>query len=145
MRWSFTAHPSSQDGAGGSGAPSARLRFPWSLRSCHFDRGQCGPLAADPCPSVRSPRLEAVTGRRRTPDFEHLCPSVAAPEPQIDSYMGAVRQVARSLHSRLRADTIDLEELEADGFEALVRVIRDYDSSKGSLDRYIALRCRGAM
>jgi RNA polymerase sigma factor (sigma-70 family) len=59
--------------------------------------------------------------------------------------MGAVRQVARSLHSRLRADTVDLEELEADGYEALVRAVRDYDSSKGSLNRYIELRCRGAM
>jgi RNA polymerase sigma factor (sigma-70 family) len=59
--------------------------------------------------------------------------------------MGAVRQVARSLGSRLRADTVDLEELEADGFEALVRALRDYDPSKGSLNGYIALRCRGAM
>jgi RNA polymerase sigma factor (sigma-70 family) len=59
--------------------------------------------------------------------------------------MGAVRQVARSLRSRLRTDTVDLEELEADGFEALVRALRDYDSSKGSLNRYITLRCRGAM
>ena len=59
--------------------------------------------------------------------------------------MGAVRQVARSLGSRLRADTVDLEELEADGFEALVRALRDYDASKGSLNCYIAVRCRGAM
>jgi two-component system, NarL family, response regulator DesR len=59
--------------------------------------------------------------------------------------MGAVRQVARSLQSRLRADTADIEELEADGFEALVRALRDYDPSKGSLKRYIVLRCRGAM
>jgi two-component system, NarL family, response regulator DesR len=59
--------------------------------------------------------------------------------------MGAVRQVARSLRSRLRADTVDLEELEADGFEGLVRALRDYDSSKGSLSNYIVLRCRGAM
>lgn len=70
---------------------------------------------------------------------------MAAPEPQIESHMATVRQVARSLQSRLRADTVDLEELEADGFEALVRALRDYDSSKGSLDGYIALRCRGAM
>jgi RNA polymerase sigma factor (sigma-70 family) len=59
--------------------------------------------------------------------------------------MGAVRQVARSLRSRLRADSVDLEELEADGFEALVRALRDYDSSKGPLNGYIAVRCRGAM
>jgi RNA polymerase sigma factor (sigma-70 family) len=59
--------------------------------------------------------------------------------------MGAVRQVARSLQSRLRADTVDLEELEADGYEALVRALRDFDSSKGSLSRYIEVRCRGAM
>jgi RNA polymerase sigma factor (sigma-70 family) len=70
---------------------------------------------------------------------------VAASEPQIESYMATVRQLARSLQSRLRADTVDLEELEADGFEALVRAFRDYDSSKGPLDHYIALRCRGAM
>jgi RNA polymerase sigma factor (sigma-70 family) len=70
---------------------------------------------------------------------------VAAPEPPIEPYMGAVRQVARSLQSRLRADTVDVEELEADGFECLVRALRDYDPSKGSLNRYIVLRCRGAM
>jgi RNA polymerase sigma factor (sigma-70 family) len=59
--------------------------------------------------------------------------------------MGAVRQVARSLQSRLPASTADLEELEADGFEALVRALRDFDPAKGSLGRYIAVRCRGAM
>lgn len=59
--------------------------------------------------------------------------------------MGAVRHVARSLQSRLRTDTVDIEELEADGFEALVRALRDYDPSKGSLKHYIVLRCRGAM
>jgi RNA polymerase sigma factor (sigma-70 family) len=70
---------------------------------------------------------------------------VAVDEPQIEQYMGAVRQVARSLRSRLRADTVDVEELEADGFEALVRALRDYDSSKGPLIQYIVIRCRGAM
>ena len=59
--------------------------------------------------------------------------------------MGAVRQVARSLQLRLPANTVDLEELEADGFEALVRALRDYDPSKGSVDHYIVVRCRGAM
>src|SRR5437762_6159448 len=59
--------------------------------------------------------------------------------------MGAVRQLARSLRSRLRADTVDLEELEADGFEGLVLALRDYDSSKGSLTGYVVVRCRGAM
>jgi RNA polymerase sigma factor (sigma-70 family) len=59
--------------------------------------------------------------------------------------MGLVRQVARSLQMRLRADRVDLEELEADGYEALVRALRDYDSTKGSLTHYIGLRCRGAM
>jgi RNA polymerase sigma factor (sigma-70 family) len=70
---------------------------------------------------------------------------VAVDEPQIEQYMGAVRQLARSLRSRLRADTVDLEELEADGFEGLVRALRDYDSSKGSLTGYVVVRCRGAM
>jgi RNA polymerase sigma factor (sigma-70 family) len=49
------------------------------------------------------------------------------------------------LWSRLPAGTVELEELEADGFEALVRAVRDYDSEKGPLDRYVAVRCRGAM
>jgi RNA polymerase sigma factor (sigma-70 family) len=72
-------------------------------------------------------------------------PTVAVDEPQIERYMGVVRQVARSLRSRLRTDTVELEELEADGFEALVRALRDYDSSKGPLLRYVVIRCRGAM
>jgi RNA polymerase sigma factor (sigma-70 family) len=72
-------------------------------------------------------------------------PTVAVDEPRIEQYMGAVRQVARSLRSRLRTDTVDLEELEADGFEGLVRALRDYDPSKGPLLQYIGLRCRGAM
>jgi RNA polymerase sigma factor (sigma-70 family) len=72
-------------------------------------------------------------------------PTVAVDEPQIEQYMGVVRQVARSLRSRLRTDTVDLEELEADGFEGLVRALRDYDPSKGPLLHYIGLRCRGVM
>lgn len=71
--------------------------------------------------------------------------SVAGQEPQIEQHMAAVRQVARSLRSRLRTDTVDLEELEADGYEALVRAVRDYDPSKGPLRNYVVLRCRGAM
>ena len=59
--------------------------------------------------------------------------------------MGAVRQVARSLRSRLPADIVDLEELEADGFEGLARALRDYDPAKGPLLQYIGIRCRGAM
>jgi DNA-binding CsgD family transcriptional regulator len=45
----------------------------------------------------------------------------------------------------LPAGTFELEELEADGFEALVRAVRDYDSSRGPLGRYVVVRCRGAM
>jgi RNA polymerase sigma factor (sigma-70 family) len=100
---------------------------------------------SSPSCKVSAAQPKASQRRRRTPSSEYLCPSVAAPEPQIEPYMGAVRQVARSLRSRLRTDTVDLEELEADGFEALVRALRDYDASKGSLNRYIILRCRGAM
>jgi RNA polymerase sigma factor (sigma-70 family) len=59
--------------------------------------------------------------------------------------MDLVRAVARALARRLRADAIDVEELEADGFEALVKAVQNYDSSKGPLEPYIALRCRGAM
>jgi RNA polymerase sigma factor (sigma-70 family) len=72
-------------------------------------------------------------------------PTVAVDEPQVEQYMRAVRQVARSLRSRLRTDTVDLEELEADGFEGLVRALHDYDPTKGPLLQYICLRCRGAM
>ncbi len=59
--------------------------------------------------------------------------------------MDVVRDVAEALGRRLRADTGDIEEFEADGFEALVKAVRDYDSSKGPLTPYIVLRCRGAM
>jgi RNA polymerase sigma factor (sigma-70 family) len=70
---------------------------------------------------------------------------VAVEEPQIEQYMKVVRRVARSLRRWLPPDIADLEELEADGFEALVRTVRDYDASKGQLIPYIVLRCRGAM
>jgi RNA polymerase sigma factor (sigma-70 family) len=59
--------------------------------------------------------------------------------------MHLVRRVAYSLHRRLRVDTVDVEELQADGFEALVRAVRDYDPAKGPLIAYIVLRCRFAM
>jgi len=72
-------------------------------------------------------------------------PTVAVDDPEIEQCMGVVRHVARSLQSRLRTDTVDLEELEADGFEGLVRALRDYNASKGPLVPYIGLRCRGAM
>jgi RNA polymerase sigma factor (sigma-70 family) len=70
---------------------------------------------------------------------------VAFEEPQLKQYMDVVRRVARSLRRRLPPDTADLEELEADGFETLVRAVRDYDHSKGPLIPYIVLRCRGGM
>ncbi len=59
--------------------------------------------------------------------------------------MSAVRQIARSLRFRLATDAVELEELEADGYEGLVRAVRDYDASKGPLHHYVSLRCRGAM
>jgi RNA polymerase sigma factor (sigma-70 family) len=59
--------------------------------------------------------------------------------------MDVVREVARGLARRLRYATVEIEDLEADGFEALVKALDDYDSSKGSLNAYIVLRCRGAM
>ena len=59
--------------------------------------------------------------------------------------MDLVRAVARALARRLRADAVEIEELEADGFEALVKARNDYDASKGPLEPYIVLRCRGAM
>jgi len=70
---------------------------------------------------------------------------VAVEQPQLQQYMDVVREVARSLAARLRSDTVELEELEADGFEGLVKAMRDYDSAKGPLIPYIVLRCRGAM
>jgi RNA polymerase sigma factor (sigma-70 family) len=87
--------------------------------------------------------------------FEHVSRSiglqceqpriVAVEEPQVQQYMAVVRGVARALARRLRVDTVDIEEFEADGFEALVKVLHDYDSVKGPLLPYIVLRCRGAM
>lgn len=70
---------------------------------------------------------------------------MAAEQPELELYMDVVRGVARGLARRLRADSIDLEECEADGFEALVKALRQHDSSKGPLVPYIVLRCRGAM
>jgi RNA polymerase sigma factor (sigma-70 family) len=58
--------------------------------------------------------------------------------------MAVVREVARALAARLHTDA-ELEELEADGFEGLVRALRDFDSAKGPLVPYVVLRCRGAM
>ena len=70
---------------------------------------------------------------------------MAVEEPQLQQYMEVVRGVARALVRRLRAEAIDIEEVEADGFEGLVRALHDYDSSKGPAVPYIILRCRGAM
>lgn len=83
--------------------------------------------------------------RSTTSDNEITLEIVAVEEPQLEQCMDVVRQVAGCLRRRLRADTVDLEELEADGFEALVRAVRDYDPSKGPLTPYIVVRCRGAM
>jgi RNA polymerase sigma factor (sigma-70 family) len=75
-----------------------------------------------------------------------VCEStMAAEEPQIEEYMGVVRGLARSLRARLRTDTVELEELEADGYEALVRAVNAYDATKGPLLPYVLVRCRGAM
>jgi RNA polymerase sigma factor (sigma-70 family) len=70
---------------------------------------------------------------------------VADNEPQPEQYMEVVRRVARSLRRRLPPELVDLEELQADGFEALVRATRDYDPSKGPIVPYVVLRSRGAM
>jgi RNA polymerase sigma factor (sigma-70 family) len=59
--------------------------------------------------------------------------------------MEVVRRVARSLWRRLPAELVDLEEVEADGFEGLVRARQAYDPVKGPLIPYIVLRSRGAM
>src|SRR5919204_3677328 len=69
----------------------------------------------------------------------------AVPKPELQQHMDVVREVARGLARRLRYATVEIEDLEADGFEALVKALDDYDSSKGSLNAYIVLRCRGAM
>ncbi len=70
---------------------------------------------------------------------------MAVEQPELGQYMDVVRGVARGLARRLRADAVDIEELEADGFEALVKALNDHDGSKGPLVPYIILRCRGAM
>ena len=54
--------------------------------------------------------------------------------------MDVVRRIASSLRRRLPPGRAELEELEADGFEALVRALRVYHSSKGPLIPYIVLR-----
>lgn len=70
---------------------------------------------------------------------------MAAEQPELEQYMDVVRGLARGLARRLRTDAVVIEELEADGFEALVKALKDYESSKGPLVPYIILRCRGAM
>jgi RNA polymerase sigma factor (sigma-70 family) len=99
---------------------------------------------------VRSRRPQAQTSKECGARRRNFPPAVAGQEPQIEPsqiepYMGEVSQIARSLWSRLPAGTAELEELEADGFEALVRAVRDYDPSKGPLAHYVVVRCRGAM
>jgi RNA polymerase sigma factor (sigma-70 family) len=59
--------------------------------------------------------------------------------------MDVVRQVAASLQKRLPSDRVEVEELQADGFEALVKALRDHDPSRGPLTPYVIVRCRGAM
>ena len=66
-------------------------------------------------------------------------------EPELEEHMDLVRQVALALRRRLGNGVVELDELEADGFEALVKAMRDYDPAKGSLVPYIVVRCRGAM
>lgn len=70
---------------------------------------------------------------------------LVVPEPELQEYMAVVRDVAGSLARRLRYASVDVEDLEADGYEALVKALRDYDSSKGPLVPYIVLRSRGGM
>lgn len=70
---------------------------------------------------------------------------MAVEQPELEQYMDVVRGLARGLAWRLRADSIDIEECEADGFEALVKALHNHDNSKGPLMPYIVLRCRGAM
>lgn len=70
---------------------------------------------------------------------------MAVEQPELEEYMDVVRGLARGLARRLRADSIDIEECEADGFEALVKALHYHDSSQGPLMPYIVLRCRGAM
>jgi RNA polymerase sigma factor (sigma-70 family) len=77
-------------------------------------------------------------------DATHTVHSVAD-EPQPEQYMDLVRRLACSLRRRLPQELVDLEELQADGFEALVRASRDYDPSKGPFVPYALMRCRGAM
>src|ERR1051326_4015153 len=70
---------------------------------------------------------------------------MAVVQPELEQLMDVVREVARSLAGRLRPGTVELEELEADGFEGLVKALDDYDGGKGPLVPYVVLRCRGAM
>lgn len=69
----------------------------------------------------------------------------AVGQPELVQLMEVVREVARSLAGRLKSSAVDLEELEADGFEGLVKALVDYDSAKGPLVPYVVVRCRGAM
>jgi RNA polymerase sigma factor (sigma-70 family) len=69
----------------------------------------------------------------------------AVGQPELVQLMDVVREVARSLAARLKTCTVDVEELEADGFEGLVKALDDYDSEKGPLVPYVVVRCRGAM
>jgi RNA polymerase sigma factor (sigma-70 family) len=69
----------------------------------------------------------------------------AVGQPELVQLMDVVREVARSLAARLKTSAVDVEELEADGFEGLVKALDDYDGEKGPLVPYVVVRCRGAM
>ena len=69
----------------------------------------------------------------------------AVGQPELVQLMDVVREVARSVAGRLKSSAVDLEELEADGFEGLVKALDNYDAEKGPLVPYVVVRCRGAM
>jgi hypothetical protein len=61
---------------------------------------------------------------------------MAAEQPELERYTDVVRGVARGL-ARLRVDAVDIDELEADGFEALAKALNDHEGTKGPLVPYI--------
>ncbi len=62
----------------------------------------------------------------------------------MESYLARVQQIARGVRAQL--GTLDLDEFESAGYEALVRVAMRYDPSKGvPFQAYAYIRVRGAM
>src|SRR6266480_2632649 len=85
-------------------------------RSAHHteSRLQSAVSAIDPSLAVQPIRQFAGT----SVSVSNVGSAMAVEQPELERYMDEVRDVAEALGRRLRADPNDIEEFQADGFEA---------------------------